>query len=348
MRFLKWLGFMLAATFLVLTFVNASWMADAPRGRAGLIAWGGGVHQEFTTRNVGGESCAPAEIAPPVHRYIADTLPSIRMARQLGAAMIAVDVQPTSDGQIVAFPDATLDCRTDGNGKVRDHTLAQLQQLDPGYRLTADKGKTFPFRGTQTEAIPSLEQVIAAAKPKPLVYIFRSSDPRDADALAAALKALGRDPVAEGDAFYAEEESGPVSRIRELYPQSWAFSAQGAAACASAYKTLGWFGATPSVCTDRTLIMPLSGQWVYAGWPNKLLARMKAAGSHVVMGTTDHGFGGLDLPEQLGSIPRDFNGYIRVDDIWTVAPALFPDTDPRSNAEREQADKALARKRAAQ
>lgn len=346
MKFLKWLGFTLAVAFLVLTFVNASWLADAPKGRAGLIAWRG-VHQDYLTAAVGPKRCPPADIAPPQHRYIADTLPSIRMARQLGAAMIAIDVQPTRDGQIAVFPDATLDCRTDGTGPVRDATLAQLQALDPGYRLTADKGRTFPFRGKQVEPIPTLAQAIAAAKPKPLLYVFHGSDAHDADVLAAAIRALGRDPVAEGDAFYAAGESGPVARIRALYPQAWAFSAQGGAACASAYKTLGWFGATPSVCTGRTLLMPLSGQWAFAGWPNKLLARIEETGGKVVIGPAGDRFGGLDLPEQLAGVPATFNGYIRVDDIWNLAPALFPDSDPRSNAERAEADRALARRRAA-
>src|SRR2546430_9971405 len=36
------------------------------------------------------------------------------------------------------------------------------------------------------------------------------------------------------------------------------------------------------------------------------------------------------LPEQLGEIPSTFTGYVLVDDIWTVGPALRPDRDIRN------------------
>ena len=47
---------------------------------------------------------------------------------------------------------------------------------------------------------------------------------------------------------------------------------------------------------------------------------------------------GLTLPEQLGEIPASFNGYVWVDDIWTVGPALRPGRDFRTQAQMDAAE----------
>lgn len=62
-----------------------------------------------------------------------------------GADVLELDVQPTSDGEIVVFHDATLDRTTDGTGPVAAQSLAAIRQLDAGFRFTSD-GVDFPFR----------------------------------------------------------------------------------------------------------------------------------------------------------------------------------------------------------
>jgi glycerophosphoryl diester phosphodiesterase len=54
---------------------------------------------------------------------------------------------------------------------------------------------------------------------------------------------------------------------------------------------------------------------------------------------------GLTLPEQLGKIPSSFKGYVWVDDIWTVGPALRPNRDIRTKEQREAAEAGLKRRR---
>ena len=44
-------------------------------------------------------------------------------------------------------------------------------------------------------------------------------------------------------------------------------------------------------------------------------------------------------------MPASFNGYLWVDDIWTVAPALYPSLDRRTADERERAEEGLERRR---
>ena len=57
--------------------------------------------------------------------------------------------------------DPLLDRTTDSTGPVAARTLAQLRQLDAGYRFTPDGGLSFPFRGKGVR-IPSLEDVLEA------------------------------------------------------------------------------------------------------------------------------------------------------------------------------------------
>ena len=53
----------------------------------------------------------------------------------LGASEIELDVWPTKDKEIVSIHDSTLDRVSDGTGKVNEHTLAELMQLDFGSKF---------------------------------------------------------------------------------------------------------------------------------------------------------------------------------------------------------------------
>lgn len=91
----------------------------------------------------------------------AHTLVAYDNALAVGADMIEVDLHASSDGVIVSIHDATVDDTTDGSGKVKEMTWAQLAALDAGYRFTTDGGKTFPWRGKGLR-IARLDQVLAA------------------------------------------------------------------------------------------------------------------------------------------------------------------------------------------
>jgi len=79
-----------------------------------------------------------------------NTLASIRLALQMGVAAVEVDVQLTRDGELAVIHDDTVDRTTNGRGRVRDYSLADLQRLDAG-------------RG---EKIPSLAEVVAEVNGK--------------------------------------------------------------------------------------------------------------------------------------------------------------------------------------
>ncbi len=61
-----------------------------------------------------------------------NTLSSFRLAIEQGAHGIELDTHLTSDGEVVVLHDEHLDRTTNGKGRVYEHTLAELRQLDAG------------------------------------------------------------------------------------------------------------------------------------------------------------------------------------------------------------------------
>ena len=344
---LRLIAFAIAAILLVLTFINASWLASKPRGGVRLIAHRG-VYQLYDHKGVDRDTCTAARMEQPVHDYLENTTRSMQAARQMGADVVEIDIAPTRDGQIAIFHDWTVDCRTEGKGEIRDKTMAELKQLDPGYGYTADGGKTFPFQGKQKATIPTLQEALDALPTTPIIFNFKGRSPREADLLAAALKAARRDVVARRDVFYGDR--GPVDRIKAHNPAAWAWShKQSAKDCTKDYVLYGWTSIIPESCRNGTLIVPLNYQWAFWGWPNRTIQRMDKVGARVLIigpyGEDTHM--GLTLPEQLGKIPASFKGYVWVDDIWTVGPGLRPHRDIRTKEQQAAAEAGLKRRREA-
>lgn len=91
-----------------------------------------------------------------------NTLASFERAIAMGADMVELDVQLTSDGEVVAFHDEKITRCTDGKGRIADHTLAELKKLDAGSWF----GKE--YKGTR---IPTLAEVLSLCKNKVAVNI---------------------------------------------------------------------------------------------------------------------------------------------------------------------------------
>ena len=94
--------------------------------------------------------------------YPENTLPSFERAIAMGADMVELDVQLTSDKEVVVFHDEKISRCTDGRGEIVDHTLAQLKKLDAGSWFD----KKF-----QNARIPTLAEVLGVCKNKIAVNI---------------------------------------------------------------------------------------------------------------------------------------------------------------------------------
>ncbi len=181
-------------------FHSSIW-ATARGGTVKMIA-NGNVYQPHDRTGFGPDDCAATRISAKETKPIfQNTVHSLRSAAEAEADMVEVDIAPTKDGKVVLFNDRNLECRTDGKGLPNDMTLAELQQLDLGYGLIPDDGKTFPLRGEGVGKMATVEDALGSETKKPFMFHFRSGDPKEADRLLAILKAEGRDPVAEGDSF---------------------------------------------------------------------------------------------------------------------------------------------------
>ncbi|WP_108789412.1 glycerophosphodiester phosphodiesterase family protein [Erythrobacter sp. Alg231-14] len=347
-RFIYWGGLLFALAILILSVTNASWLAPDPVGAPKIITHRG-IHQMYDKTGVERDTCTADRIDAPYHDYLENTVPSVLRAQKLGAWMVEIDIAPTKDGELMVFHDWTLDCRTNGTGPIRDATFEEVSALDIGHGYTADGGETFPFRGRFVGAMPTLKQVAAVLPVRGRLMInFKSKDPAEADMVAAAMEAIGRDPVESGDGFYGN--AGPIDRIRELYPEIWSWKPDAAKTCSQDYIAYGWSGYLPESCRGETMLVPLNYQWAYWGWPNRLIARMEEYGGNVIVigPVADNLPRGLTLPEQLTEIPDSFNGYVWVEDAINIVPALIQRFDDRTQEEIDAGEAALDRRRAAQ
>ena len=70
-----------------------------------------------------------------------NTLAAFRRAvREYHTDMLELDLHLTRDGALVVFHDETLERCTDGAGRVAERSLAELEELDAGYRFATEGG----------------------------------------------------------------------------------------------------------------------------------------------------------------------------------------------------------------
>jgi glycerophosphoryl diester phosphodiesterase len=96
-----------------------------------------------------------------------DTLEGFRAGIAMGGGVVELDVHVSADGVVVLIHDAEVDRTTDGTGPVAEKTLAELQQLDAGYRFSPDGGATFPWRGKGV-TITTLETIYQEFPDRPI------------------------------------------------------------------------------------------------------------------------------------------------------------------------------------
>ncbi|MGA7672462.1 MAG: glycerophosphodiester phosphodiesterase family protein, partial [Nitrolancea sp.] len=98
-----------------------------------------------------------------------NTIAAFRLAAQLGARAIELDVQLARDQQLVVCHDADVSRTTNGSGAINDLDLATLRTFDAGYHFSHETDGT-PFRG-QGLRIPTLSEVFAAIPSSLLVNV---------------------------------------------------------------------------------------------------------------------------------------------------------------------------------
>ncbi|MBI3800056.1 MAG: glycerophosphodiester phosphodiesterase [Deltaproteobacteria bacterium] len=140
-----------------------------------------------------------------------NTLVAFRRGVEAGVSYAELDVHTTRDGQVVVTHDETLERTTNGKGKVQEHTLAELQQLDAGYWFSADGGQQFPFRAVGVR-IPTLAEVLREFPQLQFTVEIKQVEPPIEEQVIAVVRDYGR----AADVILASEHDLVISRVRTL------------------------------------------------------------------------------------------------------------------------------------
>lgn len=292
----------------------------APQARPTLLAHRG-VAQRFDDRNLRNDTCTAQRMVPSNHALLENTLPSIRGSFEAGADVVEIDVHPTTDGQFAVFHDWTLECRTNGRGETRAHSMTELKRLDIGYGYTADGGRTYPFRGQGVGLMPSLDEVLTTFPDGRFLINVKSRDATEGIRLAAALR---RYPAAQRRAVAVYGGDEPVAEVRRLLPDVRTASRVMLRSCLLRYVALGWSGHVPATCRRSIALVPVNMTFLMWGWPHRFQQRMRAAGSEIVaVGPYGGGFtSGIDKPEDLFRLPENYAGGIWTNEIAWLSRAV--------------------------
>jgi glycerophosphoryl diester phosphodiesterase len=314
-------GIGMLAAFIYLN--NTTWLVfDRPAGPA-LLAHRG-LAQTFDLAGVAGDTCTATRIHPPEHPFLENTLPSMRAAFEAGADIVELDIHPTTDGHFAVFHDWTVDCRTDGHGVTREHTLTQLQALDVGYGYTADGGKTYPFRGRGIGMMPSLDEVLDAFPERRFLIHIKSNDPAEGMELAARLRRL---PAERQARLMVYGGDAPVAVMRRELPGIPAMSRATLKQCLLRYFALGWTGYVPAACRDSLVLVPVNyAAWLWS-WPDGFINRIKRVSTAVfVLGRYDGGdfSSGIDSADDLKRMTHWPRAGIWTNRIDRIAPLVQP------------------------
>jgi glycerophosphoryl diester phosphodiesterase len=169
-------------------------------------------------------------------------------------------------------------------------------------------------RGTISEAV--------AALTKPELF-WQPANAVDAEALIAQLPAPKPNEI-DRNIFIGDD--AVLAAVAKSRPKALAFSIPKSRQCAADYKSSGIIGSVPAICRNGVMLLSLNEVgYTLWGWPNRFLARMQAANTRVIIAESigaDGSIKGLANAEQYGDIANSFNGYIWIDNISDLGPAL--------------------------
>ena len=309
------LGLCIAGVYLA----NASWIAGVPDGEMSVLAHRG-VHQTYHREGLTNTTCTAERIDPPSHDFIENTIPSIQAALEAGADIIELDIKLTTDGEIVVFHDATLDCRTDGTGKTHQQSLAFLKSLDIGYGYTADGGASYPFRGKFVGAMPTLREVLTAFPETQFMVNLKHSKMSEGEAY--------RDYITAADAtrLGLVAPNRAAAPIIEAFPDTILQTRQNVKACLKGYALTGWYGGMPKSCEQTYVPVPSNLRHFIWGWPHRFEKRLQAVGSRSMLLGPYDGVGsvGLDAAEHLRVIPEHYKGIVFTNKVEDIGPLIVP------------------------
>lgn len=132
-----------------------------------------------------------------------NTMPAFELALQQGADILETDVHMTKDGVLVVSHDDTIDRMSNGQGWIREMTLAELRRYDFGWDFSPDGGKTYPYRGKGVQ-IPTLEEVFLRWPDVRVNIELKQTHPPTEETVLALVKKYGMEDKVLIGTFHTE------------------------------------------------------------------------------------------------------------------------------------------------
>lgn len=140
-----------------------------------------------------------------------NTLPAFKMAADMGADGVELDIQLTKDGEIVICHDETIDRTSNGAGWLKDFTFAELRALDFSNGNAAYEGVK----------IPTMEEVFDLLAPTGLtINIELKTGIIFYEQIEEKILELAKKMDWEDRVIYSSFNHYSVRKIRELNPDA--------------------------------------------------------------------------------------------------------------------------------
>jgi len=140
-----------------------------------------------------------------------NTIAAFRMAMDMGADGLELDVHLSSDGKLMVIHDETVDRTSNGSGRVVDMTCQELKRLDFSNGMQDYEGAR----------IPTLQEVFGLIKNSPLtVNIEVKCDVVLYPGIWDKLIRLEREMGMQGRVLYSSFNHYVLQKIRELDPDA--------------------------------------------------------------------------------------------------------------------------------
>ena len=238
-----------------------------------------GVHQNYHKKDMNWKTtCTAKRIYTPTHKYLENTIESSQAAFDLGATIVEIDINRTSDDHIVLFHDWMLECRTEAKGKISDFPLDYLKTLDIGYGYTFDDGKTFPFRGKGVGKMPTFMEVLKKFPDKKFFIDHKDGSKKTAELLVEVIKSI---PTDQQDRFYYWGRENTFKYINAEIPKVKRLFCNRRQMKKWLIRYLLTFGLSgfPVESQGYVLAMPPKYLNILWGWPYRFLNKVHNAGA---------------------------------------------------------------------
>ena len=143
-----------------------------------------------------------------------NTMDAFRLAHEMGADAIELDVHLTADGQLAVIHDETLDRTTDRTGSVADQTMDAIREADAGATFARDGDSGHPFAGRGLR-VPTLSEVLDWL-PDGLGLVIEIKARAAADAVVEAVR--GHAAAEDGRLSVISFHEAAIDRVHELAP----------------------------------------------------------------------------------------------------------------------------------